>query len=573
MKNSLLFILCTAFLALSAITWDVIPQDKQLFSRDDQDSGTVIFSGTFTGSSVDIVMFKDGVELETLSASTSPFNITPKIHAEFANYKFEISEDGSLDNTVDSIVCGDFYLISGQSNAVALGGNSFATMHTFARVYGENTSSVLTADWFTDSTWRVAYGFTWVYGGYGPLGGFAYSTMRTLANITRIPVAAINWSRSGSAIDSHQKLYTGGWEGTLNYYGKMLSVANKTGLKNKVKGIIWYQGESSGSGSGYRVYEEQFDSLYTSWKEDYPTVEKAFVVQVHTGCSGDSLFMVREVQRQLGIKNSDIEVATTMGVPGHDGCHYNWDGYDSIGTWLGRQIAGSLYGHDSANIVPPNLEQAYFSNVSQNEITLVFNIPVVWPADYNGHAMVDYFYLDDTNVSVTSGVADGNNIVLTLSGASAATKITYLPNANYNNTDTNYEGPYVTNLRGMGALSFAMVPIATGPVAMEQEVLDDADFSLSVSPNPFNPTTEIMLVTRNTRHVTRKNIKAQIYSSSGKLIENLVSNRVTNNYSKQNGHGSRVTFTWNASSSPSGIYIIKAAIGKKILTKKITLLR
>ena len=97
--------------------------------------------------------------------------------------------------------------------------------------------------------------------------------------------------------------------------------------------------------------------------------------------------------------------------------------------------------------------------------------------------------------------------------------------------------------------------------------IEDVVDKISVSPNPFNPSTVITVQ----RHVKSKTITAQIYNSRGRLVETLGPNRVTNKTSKQNGHWSRVAFAWTASSQPSGIYIVKAKIGNKILTKRITL--
>lgn len=55
--------------------------------------------------------------------------------------------------------------------------------------------------------------------------------------------------------------------------------------------------------------------------------KKIFVVQIHQGCGAGDHAAVREIQRSLPETFTDIEVISTMGLPGHDGCHYTLDGY------------------------------------------------------------------------------------------------------------------------------------------------------------------------------------------------------------------------------------------------------
>ena len=76
--------------------------------------------------------------------------------------------------------------------------------------------------------------------------------------------------------------------------------------------------------------------------------------------------------------------------------------------------------------------------------------------------MRDYFFLDEQWGTVQSGSVDpdGRTIVLTLPAPSRAVRIGYLPNLSYLGPPwTTYEGPWIRNPRGVGALSFWGVPI------------------------------------------------------------------------------------------------------------------
>ncbi|MBL8024948.1 MAG: T9SS type A sorting domain-containing protein [Fibrobacteres bacterium] len=76
---------------------------------------------------------------------------------------------------------------------------------------------------------------------------------------------------------------------------------------------------------------------------------------------------------------------------------------------------------------------------------------------------------------------------------------------------------------------------------------------VSVSPNPFNPVVTIRVVSSNIPEVS-------IFSSNGKMLLK----------SKTSSKGELV---WNASSYPSGLYIVKVNTGNKQFSKMLTLMK
>jgi len=86
---------------------------------------------------------------------------------------------------------------------------------------------------------------------------------------------------------------------------------------------------------------------------------------------------------------------------------------------------------------------------------------------------------------------------------------------------------------------------------------------LSVAPNPFNPGTVMTIgATRNDESAIAA--KVAIYDMKGTCVKS-VSLRL---------HASApFHYTWNAIHQASGIYIVKATIGDKVLTRRITLLK
>ena len=109
-------------------------------------------------------------------------------------------------------------------------------------------------------------------------------------------------------------------------YGRLLSRIVLVGIKENIKGIFWYQGENS-SDPSYINYADNFQTLYSNWKLDYPSIKKIFLFQVRPGCGGEFQREVREIQRNISNSYSDVAVISTVGVPGHDGCH------DGFRTW------------------------------------------------------------------------------------------------------------------------------------------------------------------------------------------------------------------------------------------------
>ncbi|MBL8028021.1 MAG: T9SS type A sorting domain-containing protein [Fibrobacteres bacterium] len=81
-------------------------------------------------------------------------------------------------------------------------------------------------------------------------------------------------------------------------------------------------------------------------------------------------------------------------------------------------------------------------------------------------------------------------------------------------------------------------------------------YDLVVSPTPFNPTTNIIIPTGV--DLAKANVK--IYNIAGKIVADL--SNLKNN-----------KIQWNASSLPSGQYVVKLLTPNKIMTKKVTLLR
>jgi hypothetical protein len=107
------------------------------------------------------------------------------------------------------------------------------------------------------------------------------------------------------------------------------------------------------------------------------------------------------------------------------------------------------------------------------------------------------------------------------------------------------------------------------PVAAVQPAMDlqrrGQGMELVVGPNPFSTSVNISLEMR-TANSELRNMQIGIYDIHGKLIQQL-NNRGSHSAFRNSG------YTWNALNHPVGTYIVRAKVGKKTLSKKVTLIK
>jgi hypothetical protein len=467
------------------VTYSQLPRNLQFFARDIQDSANVVFSGNLYTAGFDsayIEVYKNNAlwkrkssRLNYISGNAS-FNLSEKIHAELSEYKFLLFiKDITGTNIVqlqnaDSLVCGDAYIISGQSNSHNT--NDTATYkNEFCRSFGVQTPNGNIDNYNpADTNWglskAVLYGGNQWTGPYN-VGVWGLYLQKQIVDSTGIPTCIINGGRRGSTIEINLRNESNQTD-LSSIYGKLLYRVNKSGLAGNIKAIFWYQGESNGDAS-YMNYESNFRTLYNSWKENYPEFKKIFFFQVRQGCNGNlSGGLLREVQRQLIYKYPEIEMISTMGIQSHgiDHCHYGFYGYLELAVNVYKPVAKYFYTISNVtDISPPNIKSAYYTTPLKNEIAMVFNNSSIssWPADTLGQRMKDYFYVDGYYGYVSSGTVSGNLLKLQLIGSITATKLSYLPSKYNNATTVTYEGPFIRNSRRVAALSFNDFPITNYP--------------------------------------------------------------------------------------------------------------
>lgn len=459
------------------VTYYDSPRNLQFFARDNSDSALVTYSGRISTAGYDSVYIevfrnnslwkRKNAKLNYASGAAN-FNISQKIYCELAEYKFRLyikaGSTSTLLKTADSLVCGDVYLIAGQSNSHPT--NSFATYkNEYCRSFGVQTANYNGNNYnAADTAWGLSRADGAVYYFSGPynVGIWALKLQEYIRNTYGIPTCIINGGRASTPITIHLRNDANPTDLT-SVYGKLLYRAKKAGLADKIKAIFWYQGESDGT-TAWVNYLSNFRKLYASWKTDYPSFSRVYLFQTRPCCSERYASQLREVQRKLPQEYPNIELISTAGIPYYEGCHFGYYGYLNIADIVFRPLSYHYYGGtDTVNMRPPNVKAAYYTSAAKTEIAVLFSNSNVasWPVDTLNQRMRDYFYLDGQTGKVQQGSVSGDTVKLKLYTASNATKLTYLPTVWNHDDSLVYQGPFMKNPRKIGALSFHDYPIGT----------------------------------------------------------------------------------------------------------------
>lgn len=508
------------------------PHPMQLYPRDSDDSARVAIAGTVTDpgyTDAILTITRSGDVWKRVSTAldydngTAPFRFDPTIAADTVSYGFRLelarlADTNRLIAERTDILCGDAIVIAGQSNSIF--GNQGATWaSTFARSFGSNTAYGRYDP--SDTLWGLAQART--TSGSLAVGAWGLELQRLIVEEEGMPIAVINGGVSGSRIE--QNLPPGVPENLASVYGRTAYRTRQSDLSDQVRALYWYQGESN-SDTGYY---DNFRTLYSAWLDDYPALERIYVVQIRPGCAlGNRHTELRELLRTLPDSFAGDPVPITAysptAVPGHDGCHYNLEGYRTIGEQLYRLTARDLYGSsDTIDIASPTLRRARYVDEEERFIRLDFepvSTDIVWQGGLRVgdtiRLLVDAFLLDDVESLVTAGSAHGSTVFIETAEPSGAERVSYVPEDFYPGTSTLYQGPWLMTSRGVGALTFAGVPVEpwsslsvgdrVGPRrelrAQRTDGVIRVDYRV-VGGNPIDPDLEFLLVDAEGRIVAR----------------------------------------------------------------------
>lgn len=444
------------------------PEDNQFIARngpgrDGLQFGSLVYAGTLANAadSVFVRVFADdklfATETATLAADKK-YLLSVKLKLGLINYRTEFgSKSGDKEtvlHTAKNIVCGDAFLIIGQSNAVATDFGkenplvSSDWVRTFGATAGDPSGSRL-------KLWANAEARS--PGGKSEIGYWGMELGRRLVESEKIPICIINGAVGGTRIDQHQRNNADPTD-VNTIYGRLLWRVQQAKLTHGIRAVIWHQGENDQGadgptgGYGYENYRQFFVDLAASWKEDYPNIQHYYAFQIWPkACSmgiNGSDNRLREVQRTLPQLFSNLSVMSSLGIKPPGGCHFPAAGYSEFARLLYPMMQYHLYHRHVDSFNPPNLKRAYFTSTKRDELILEFDYHINW-----SDALVSQFHLDGEPKQVVAGAANGGRITLELKGPTKSRTVTYLDSANWNPDNLLY------GQNGVAALTFCDVPI------------------------------------------------------------------------------------------------------------------
>ncbi len=563
------------------------PSHLQFFQRNTDDYAPMNFDGEIDDPGYDSIRLKKWKNDLFIGSWSLPlfytggiahFHFLDSIHAEQSQYSYtlHVSKDTSERFIAEAadLVSGDAYLITGQSNAHP-SINWYTNINPMFRTFGIQTAVGNTDNYDpADTSWGYGngHGYGEIFGGPYLIGVWAHRLASQILSHNNLPTCFINGAAGGSTIEQNLP-YDPAPVDLTNIYGRALYRSIKSGMQKKYRALIWYQGEYNTVDGYYNNFME----LYHGWIRDYTddsdseVLKKIYVFQIHQGCVPGERNALRELERTLPDSLPRIDVMSTCGVYGHDGCHYDAFGYWHIGDNIYGLIARDIYRSvDTIDIEPPNINKAWYGDSTHDLIILRFSnvlqgLVLTPDTLVRGtlRPLKDYFYLDSISGSVRTVFVKGDSILLGLSGPSEAKQITYLPDETYNNDDSDiYEGPWIVNQRGIGALSFKNVSIdaytpdtATANSGAHSELLA----TLQCTPNPSNSKITIFYSLSKFSPM-----RIEILDLLGKTTHTLESRYAqSGSYLQQ----------YDLSVLPTGEYIVRLSAGSSILSQKIIFFR
>ena len=444
---------------------DEKPVEGQFFPRNDKNVGTLYYNGTLKDAAdgVFLRLYADGKLLNTVAAKPTAdrsYTLSHSLKPGLVKYKVEFGtktdKAEKVLDTVDDLVCGDAYLIDGQSNAEATDVGNYEQKGTneWIRSFGSMGGD-------PNSTGKKPWGHAVVRsktGGQFQIGYWGMALAERLVEGQKVPVCIINGAVGGSRIDVHQRNHADPTDATT-IYGRLLWRVQQAKLTHGIKAVFWHQGENDQGadgptgGYGYETYRQFFVDMAAGWKTDYPNVRQYYVFQIWPkacamGVNGSDN-KLREVQRQLPTLFSNLHVMSTLGIQPPGGCHFPIEGYAQFAKLIGPLVERDFYAKKpTASITAPNLIRAQFTGEQGDEIELEFDQPVKWD-----DKLASEFYLDGEKGKVASGTAKGALVTLKLKSASTAKSITYLVSDRWS------QDRLLLGDNGIAALTFCDVPI------------------------------------------------------------------------------------------------------------------
>ena len=446
---------------------DEKPVDHQFYARDDKGRGTLHCRGMLKESadSVFLRLYAEDKLIDTQRqkiGADKKYALSASLQAGLTAYRTEFGIKRGGKETIlekaNDLVCGDVFVIQGQSNAEAW--TDQRVIHPYRspwlRSFGTPSTN---KDRARDAVWGNALSFN---GGpnhhHYQIGYWGVELGKTLIETHKIPICILNGAQGGTRIDQHQRNETDPTDVTT-IYGRLLWRLQQAKLTHGVRAVLWHQGENDQGESGatgtfgWVNYQDYFIRMSAAWKQDYPNIKHYYIHQIWPGACGSRSVegdRLREQQRRLPRQFSNMSVLSTLGIRPGGGCHFLAEGYAAMARQLFPLVNQHNYGvQQKKSITAPNIRSVFYSSDRKDEIKLVFDQDLKWDEE-----IIERFYLDDDSAKLTAASGSGRIITLKLAGPSVAKNLSYVRGGKWKQ-----EQDIIWGANDIAALTFCEVPI------------------------------------------------------------------------------------------------------------------
>lgn len=496
---------------------DICPVNNQLYPRKSNNYGNVRLAGHVNGKDqIYLIITKSSKfgrstrEFITLNLDENGhFEYDYPINAELSTYKFEYSLNNvDWEIIATNVVCGDAYIIYGQSNASSFYltddeeenfNNNFGGDNpdngNFLRTYGD----ILQNPYDTDN-WKLARSKK---NKDGNVGVFGVLMQYNIALDHNIPTCFINGAKGGKSIakllplnknyeffPKSQTQLADDYE----FFGHMNSRVYMAGLENDIKGVYWWQHDISPD-----IVEETgdyiraFDPMYNLWESYYKNYSKAYLIQPHFKIWHESQCRIRvEDFRQMQYVYDNVSVMTADGIGEileHDLPHFGYDGSIEMGVRLYRLVNRDFFNTQQSNIDPPNIQNVFQDG---NIIQLDFDQDISLTHSSDLNTILDAITFNNGyNIKSNPEIIDGDfQFEIDNTNVSNISYSGYMPGVNtYGPYETYNIDCHLNNINNVSAYAFHEYPITQKSgktINKSKEKISNFDMlqNIKVYPNP-----------------------------------------------------------------------------------------
>lgn len=447
---------------------DEFPENGAFYARDDQGTGALVCTGGIEGPAEQVFLRvtcdgKPFAETAAPLGESRRYRLEVRLKPGRVHYRAELGTSSAgreqIVRVADDLVCGDAFLIDGQSNAEAtdVGPVDPPFRSEWIRSFGCTTRDATSA---RKRIWGQACCREREEGRL-QIGSWAVELGKRLVESQQVPVCFVNGAVGGSRIDQHQRDPVDP-ESVASIYGRLLWRVRQARLSHGIRAVLWHQGENDQGADGpsgrygFETWREDFVRMAAGWRRDYPNLQHVYVFQIWPkACamgSHGSDDRLREVQRTLPRSFARLSVMSTLGIEPPGGCHYPVAGWAEFSRLIAPLIERDLYGKVfTESITAPDLVRASFAGASRDRVVLEFDQPVAW-----NPAAPPLFTFDGKSSLVKSGSANGKHVTLELTGPTEAQTLTYVQGERWE------QKRILRGANGIAALTFCAVPLETG---------------------------------------------------------------------------------------------------------------